>query len=79
MKEIKKIVNDLIKKECRAEALEILSKSSEQEVQKIIDYYNKDNEIACCMHLDYLKNKLIKNGIMKDGGCFGGDLFGMDD
>ena len=71
------IINDLLSKESRQEAKEILSKSTESDRQRFINYYIDDNEIASCMHLDYMKNLLVEKGEMDEGGYFGGDIFGI--
>lgn len=71
MEELKKIVNDVVRKDCRKEALEILSLSSKEEVDVFIKYHNEDNDNICCLHLDYLKAKLVKDGKMPSGGHFG--------
>jgi hypothetical protein len=71
MKELKKIVDEVIRKECRKEALEILSLSDSKGIEEFKYYYNENNHNICCLHLDFLKSKLIKSGKMEDNGCFG--------
>ena len=68
---LKKIVKEVIRKECRKEALEILKLSSQEDVDKFIEYYEDDNFNICCLHLDFLKEKLVKSKKMKEDGCFG--------
>jgi hypothetical protein len=68
---LKKIVKEVIRKECRKEALEILKLSSQEDVDKFIEYYEDDNFNICCLHLDFLKEKLVKAKKMKEDGCFG--------
>ena len=80
MNEVKKIVNAVLCKESRKEAMDILTLSSEDDVQKFIKYYKEDNYNVCCLHLDFLKDKLVEKGLMKDEGCFGhpfGNLLGL--
>jgi len=66
-----KIINEVIRKDCRKEAKEIISLSTQSEVDEFIKYYEKDNFNTCCLHLDFLKHKLVKRGKMESGGCFG--------
>jgi hypothetical protein len=68
---IKKIVKEVIAKEYREEAMDILSKSSQKDVDKFIRYYKKGNYIACCMQLDSLKTKLVEDKLMSNDGAFG--------
>lgn len=70
-KKLEKIINDIIKNNCRKEALEILSLSSQPDVDLFVKYYNEKSSNICCLHLDYLKAKLVKEGKMQSGGCFG--------
>lgn len=71
MTNLEKIVNEQIRKDCREEALKILSLSSEDEVNQFIKYHNENNGNICCLHLDYLKAKLVKDNKMPSGGHFG--------
>jgi hypothetical protein len=70
-KSLKKIVNEVIRKDCRKEAMEILSLSPQNGVDEFIKYYEDDDFNICCMHLDFLKYQLIKEGKMTKGGHFG--------
>jgi len=70
-KELKKIVTEVIKKECKKEALEILKLSPAKGVNEFIEYYKKKEFNTCCMHLDWLKCNLIKEDKMEKGGYFG--------
>lgn len=71
MKEYEKIVNKIIKEDCRKEAIEILSLSSEFNVLEFIKYHKDDKDNICCLHLDFLKSKLVESGKMKPDGQFG--------
>lgn len=64
MKNIEKIVNDVIKEESREEALMILGLSPKNEVDEFIKYYKEDNYNICCCHLDKLKWDLVKKDKM---------------
>jgi hypothetical protein len=75
---IKKIVNEEIREDCREEAFEILSKSTDSEVEEFIKYHNEDKGNICCLHLDYLKSKLVECNKMTKEGCFG-ELFTNED
>jgi len=70
-KKLDDIVNEVIRKDCRKEAKEILSLSTNRDVKEFIKYYEKKDFNICCLHLDFLKSKLIKRGKMNKGGCFG--------
>jgi len=67
------IIKDLISKEFRKEALEILDNSTEEERKKFSDYYNSEKYNICCMVLDTIKDRLVKDGIMT-GGDFGNNF-----
>jgi hypothetical protein len=75
-KEIKKIITKLIRVESRVEALEILEKASEEQVNEFLDYWNKGQENICCLVLDSIKIELVKSGKMIKGE---NDSFGMYD
>jgi len=68
------IINYLIRKEDRKEALEILKNSTEEEKKEFLDYYNSEKYNICCMVLDTIKDRLVKDGIMNDNGNFGNDF-----
>jgi len=61
------IINNLIREEDRKEALEILENSTEEEKKEFLDYYNDKNYNVCCLVLDTIKDRLVKDGIMGDG------------
>ena len=68
---INKIVKEVIRKECRSEALEILEKCDDLGRSEFIRYHDEDKDNICCLHLDWLKDKLVKEGKMKEEGHFG--------
>ncbi len=72
--EIKKAVSKTLKKEARQEALEILSKTTDDRRNEFLKYYNEDKGNICCLVLDSIKNELIESGemTMKDNDFFGG-------
>lgn len=72
--EIKDIVNEVITKTARKEALEILNLSEKEDIDKFTNYYYENNFNACCMHLDYMKDKLVHENKIKqsDNDSFGG-------
>ena len=74
-KKLKKMVFDLVKKECRAEALNILLKSSEKKIGEFLYYFYSDKFNVACMVIDSAKNDLVKSGKMKQKK---GDHFGID-
>lgn len=60
-----KIVNELIKKEARKEALDILELTTEDFRNQFINYYEDDKDNICCMVLDAAKIKLVEGGKME--------------
>lgn len=64
-KEIVKIVENLIREEARAEALEILDKCSQARFSEFMQYYNNDTGDLCCLVLDIAKKELVDSGKMK--------------
>lgn len=64
-KHIQVIVKDLIRKESRAEAMEILEKSDKEKVGEFLYYYHSDIGNVACLVLDTAKNILVKNKKMK--------------
>ena len=64
---LKKIVRELIREECRPEALLILSKASEGQLKEFLTYYQEDKGNICCMVLDSIKIKLVESGQMEMG------------
>lgn len=64
-KHIRIIVKDLIKKESRAEAMEILEKSDYKKVGEFLYHYHSDLGNIACLVLDTAKHILVKNKKMK--------------
>ena len=58
------------------EALEILSLATQKEVDEFIEYHDKDMGNICCLHLDFIKFRLVKEGKMNydDSDGFGDPL-----
>lgn len=74
------IINKEIIQNCRTEAREIVNESikfSKEDTTFVLllcelYVYHKENMgNIFCLHLDFLKSKLIEKDIMKDDGCFG--------
>jgi len=63
-KNIIKIVNNLIRKEARPEALLILEKCSELRFNEFMTYIINDKENVCCMVLDVAKSELVGSNQM---------------
>lgn len=74
-KHIRIIINDLIEKESRTEAMAILEKSDEKKVGEFLYYYHSDMGNIACLVLDTAKNILVKNKKMKQRKK---DSFGME-
>lgn len=68
------IITDLIREDARKEALEILSLSTEIELEKFINNYENDKGNICCLILDSIKDRLVKENKMKQNSsdAFGG-------
>lgn len=64
-KQLKTIVDHLIKKESRKEALKIILSSSKENIGQFLYYYYSDNCNVACMVLDVAKNELVKHKKMK--------------
>ena len=73
-KKVIKIVNNLIRKEARPEALEILEKCSELRFNEFMTYFLNNKENVCCMVLDIAKSELVglNQIIHTDESHFGG-------
>ena len=72
MKKFKAIVNEVIAKEARSEAIAIMEMSEDAKAE-FMKYYGKDQFNICCMALDKWKDKLVAAGKMVrcDGDHFG--------
>lgn len=73
--QLEKIINKLIAKEFRAEALKILFKSDAKRIGEFLYYFNSDSTNVACMVIDSAKNDLVKSGKMKQSKK---DQFGND-
>lgn len=62
---LKKVVNNLIKKSARKEALEILSKTTQERIGEFLYYYYSNSKNISCMVLDSAKDQLVKTKKMK--------------
>jgi len=63
--QLEKIVNKLVAKEFRGEALKILFKSDAKRLGEFLYYYHSDSTNVACMVIDSAKNDLVKSGKMK--------------
>jgi len=74
---IKKIVNDVIRKDLRAEAMTILSIASPFRINELTRYYNEGKENIVCMHIDTIKEELVFYKLMeqKETDTFGKKYF----
>jgi hypothetical protein len=64
-KEYIEIVNDVLKKSARKEALLILTLVEDKEREEFKEYYLKKQENNCCNCLDLFKYFLMKNNFIK--------------
>lgn len=60
--DFKEIVNDVIKEDARKEALDIINKSSDKIKMEFYEYYKNNNLNSFCLHLDFVKYNLVKEG-----------------
>lgn len=72
LKKTKKILTELLCKEAREEAMEILTKISIYRFNEFMKYYESDKGNCCCLHLDLMKAELVFYGLMtqKEGDSF---------
>lgn len=61
---IRKIINVEIRKDAREEALSILDKATEVELDEFLSYYDRDIINVCCLIIDKVKMRLVDEGIM---------------
>jgi hypothetical protein len=68
------VVNELIDKPHRKEAIEILNKSTRECIGEFLYYYYSDIGNVACLVLDKAKDELVAKRLMKKGknGSFGG-------
>jgi len=71
----KLIVEEVIKKSARKEALEILEKCSDKRFKEFKDNYHMNRLNICCMSLDFAKDELVEEKIMTQNEK---DHFGFD-
>ena len=60
----KLIVEEIIKKSARKEAMEILEKCSDKRYNEFIENYNLNKFNICCLVLDSAKDELVEEKIM---------------
>lgn len=72
---IENIVNELIRKESRQEAIDILNLSNSDEKNDFINYYKNEKYNICCIIIDTIKDRLIGENKIKPGGHFGNLTF----
>jgi len=68
---IKKIVNEIIRKESRQEAINVLNQATNDEINEFINYYNDEKHNICCLVIDTIKDRLISENKMSSDGDFG--------
>jgi hypothetical protein len=82
--DFKPIVKEMLRKDCRKEALEIInhciknakdSLEYKLELAELYLYYKEDMGNIFCLHLDKLKSNLVKEGKMEKSNCFGMEIF----
>jgi hypothetical protein len=62
---IKDVVDHLIIKHARKEALQIMTLANPKEVKEFFAYYKKKNFNVCCLVIDKIKQRLVADGILK--------------
>lgn len=70
-KRMKKMIKEVIRKDAREEALNIVLLSSDKLVEELIGYYKNDKYNIFCIHIDYMKSQLYKEGKIEKSGVFG--------
>lgn len=71
----KLIVEEVIKKSARKEAMEILEKCSEKRFNEFKNNYYINKLNICCMSLDFAKDELVEQNIMTQNE---NDFFGFN-
>jgi len=61
------IIDNLIKKDARKEAIKILIKSDKERIGEFLYYYYSDSGNVACMVIDSAKDELVKQKKMKQG------------
>lgn len=59
---LKKIIDDVLREDLIEEATEIINKMDDFRSTEIVNYYENENYNVICLHLDYIKSELIKQG-----------------
>ena len=70
-RDFKKMVDDVIIKEARADAMKIIELSNDKMIEDLVGYYDKSNYNIFCLHLDFMKFNLWKESKIEQGGFFG--------
>ena len=73
-KHLKAIIEAEVKKEARTEAMRILKNATKEEVAEFLfTYYSDKTSVGlCCVALDFIKDRLVKDG--KVGKRFGNNF-----
>ena len=64
MKSIEEIIQEVIKKEARQEALTIMQNASKEEIDEFYKYYNKNSYNIVCLVIDKIKFDLVKKCLL---------------
>ena len=70
-KNFKEVVDEMVHPNLRESALEIITKARELEnydelIAELAEYYYSDSGNVFCLHLDTIKSKLVKKGIIDE-------------
>lgn len=73
-KHLSSIINELIRKDARKEAMSILILADKESIGEFLYYHYSDIGNVACLVIDSIKDKLVKKGKMKqkNGDAFGG-------
>ena len=70
MKKFQEIVNKMIHVDYRKQAMDIINKSEKLNDPNLLieleNYYKEDKGNIFCIHLDFIKSKLIEKGFMDE-------------
>lgn len=80
-KEIKKAINNELRKDCREEAKKILELGEDKDREDFLKYHNEGSGNVCCLVLDYAKKKLIEANKWEYNAqdCFNDPFINFDD
>ena len=67
MSELETIIKEVIRKDCRADALKIMTLTTNEIREEFFSYYEKGSFNICCMVIDKAKSLLPEI----DSDCFG--------